>query len=361
MKHGGEIYSKELKDKIKLDFSVNINPYPCPESIYTALKSSLNHITKYPDATQSAFREAVAESINKTITVSNAITADNIVGGNGASELFSAIVSTVKPHKALLLAPSFYGYTHALFKEPDCELVSYPLTESSDFKLTDDFLNPITPDTDIIFLANPNNPTGQSVDPELMLSIVKRANDLGTTIVVDECFLNLSSNGESVKNLVNKYQNLFVVDAYTKLFSIPGVRVGFCVSCKENIDRLKTVLPEWNMSVFAQNAGVACAKELVNSDFQKKSVEMIEKERTFLINSLSKLSDDMLKIYPSDTNFILIKSGLDLYEICLSQGILIRNCSNFNELSKGYYRIAIKSHEENQELTTSILKHEFFD
>ncbi|WP_026652260.1 pyridoxal phosphate-dependent aminotransferase [Butyrivibrio proteoclasticus] len=348
MKHGGEIYSQELKNKIKQDFSVNINPYPCPGSVYTALKDSFDHIAEYPDAGQTAFRESVAERI------SNSINADNIVGGNGASELFSAIVSAIKPQRALLLAPSFYGYTHALLREPDCKVTTYPLREYNDFKLAEDFLDAITPDTDIIFLANPNNPTGQSVDPALMLRIVKRTNDLGATLVVDECFLNLSSKGESVKDLVNEFKNLFVVDAYTKLFSIPGVRVGLCISCKENIDRLKTVLPEWNMSVFAQNVGVACAKELAHSDFKKKSVEIIERERAFLINSLLELFPEKVTIYPSDTNFILIRSDLDLYEICLSQGILIRDCSNFEGLGKGYYRIAIKSHEDNKHLITAI-------
>lgn len=336
MKHGGEIHSQELINKIQQDFSVNINPYKCPESVYAALKESLDHIAEYPDGSQTAFREAVAESLG--------VTPDNIIGGNGASELFSCIVASIKPKKALLPAPSFYGYTHALLQEPGCNVTSHPLSEDENFRLTEDFLDAITPDIDIIFLANPNNPTGQAVDPELMTSIVKRANDLGTTLVVDECFLNLSSKGEAVKNLVNEYKNLFVVDAYTKLFSIPGVRVGYCVSCKENIDKLRTILPEWNMSVFAQNVGVACAKELMNSDFQRESVALIEKERASLIRLLAQISN--VKVYPSDTNFLLLKSDLNLHELFLKNGILIRDCSNFEVLVKGYYRIAVKSHAQ---------------
>ena len=179
----------------------------------------------------------------------------------------------------------------------------------------------------------------------------------GAALVADECFFRLSGKRDgddifvSARDYVIEYPNLFVVDAYTKLFSIPGVRVGFTITSAENAGKLRAFLPEWNLSVFAHRAGIKCAEIAKEGSFTKESLETIRREKAYLVHELERTG---IRTYQSDTNFILIKSDVDLYNRLLEQKILIRDCSTFDGLDKGYYRIAIKDHEANERLITAI-------
>ena len=345
MLHGGEIYDKE----IELDFSVSLNPCGCPDEVKRALSGAICDVDKYPDMNQRKFREAVAKA-EKTDP-------ENIIGGNGASELLAAVVNMIRPAKALLPVPSFYGYVHALSMATKCETVTYQLCEEKGFELDEAFVDAITDDIDLIIIGNPNNPTGKCIRKEVLEAVLKKCRETGTAIIVDECFFRLSDHGTSARAYLGSYDNLYVVDAYTKLFSIPGVRVGFCLSQPGNIKRLTRFLPEWNMSTFARAAGVACA-EIIAEDHAARNimtntVQTIKREREFLTTELSQLK---LQVFDSDTNFLLIRmQHIDLYHFLLSNHILIRNCSNFDGLTNGFYRIAVKDHESNKKLLQLLL------
>ncbi|SEK23836.1 Aminotransferase class I and II [Butyrivibrio sp. ob235] len=381
MLHGGEIYDKE----IKYDFSVNLNPNPCPDSVRQSLVDAIKQVDQYPDITQREFREKVAEAENKylaeeaslTRTKNNAnnesrnlnISPDMIIGGNGASELILAIIKMLQPKKVLLPIPSFYGYRHALKALNSTENNSENIVNSKDdntgqatgriivdeyllkpeeqFELKDDFIKNITNDTDAVILANPNNPTGRCVGENILEKIIRKCNETQTNLIVDECFLHLSTGAASAVKYLDRSDNLYIINAYTKLFSIPGVRIGYAISSEQNISRLKQCLPEWNMSIFAQKAGIACTNSLLDTNFEEESKALIKEEREKLIKVFSEKG---IRVYPSDTNYLLIKSDNNLYEKLLSKGILIRDCSNFKGLEEGFYRIAIKDSLSNCEL-----------
>ncbi len=351
MLHGGEIYDK----KIELDFSVNLNPNPCPEEVLSEIGNAATLVSNYPDILQQGFREAVADAESRLSAGNVRFTEENIVGGNGASELLMAITCMVRPGKALLPVPSFYGYEHVLKAGGECEIIHYPLQEN--FELREDFAEAITRDIDIVILGNPNNPTGRLISESVLVRIMDRCRETGTVLVVDECFFRLAGkrDGEgvsfSVRDHVYEYPGLFVVDAYTKFFSIPGVRVGFAVTSSENAGKLRGFLPEWNMSVFAIVAGRKCAEIAGEGSFIRDSLRIIEEEKEYLSQELSDLG---IKIYPSDTNYILIRCDKDLYGELLKQAVLIRDCSNFEGLDHGFYRVAVKDHESNERLIKAI-------
>ncbi|RKM59749.1 aminotransferase class I/II-fold pyridoxal phosphate-dependent enzyme [Butyrivibrio sp. CB08] len=349
MLHGGEIYDK----RIDLDFSVSLNPYPCPEEVKKALTGAVCDVDKYPDMDQRNFRQAVARA--------EGVDASCVIGGNGASELLSAIAMLLSPKKALLPVPSFYGYVHALGMVRECETATYQLSEDDDFELTMDFVGAITEDVDLVILGNPNNPTGRCVKKDVFEAVLKRCKEAGAAVLVDECFYKLSDGQSSARAYIGQYDNLYVVDAYTKLFSIPGVRVGSCLSQAANVERLRRFLPEWNMSAFAEAAGVACANILAAGtrpegsvdpaagsadNYIQKSLDMIREERSFLTSRLLKKG---IKVFYSDTNFVLLR-GSNLYEKLLDKHILIRDCATFEGLPEGYYRIAVKDHVSNERL-----------
>ena len=341
MLHGGEVYDKE----IELDFSVSLNPCGCPDEVKSALSGAICDADKYPDMTQRKFKETVARA--------ERFDPENIIGGNGASELISAIVNMLGPTKALLPVPSFYGYVHALTMAPQCEIATYQLREDKGFELDETFVDAITDDIDLLILGNPNNPTGKCIKTDVLEAVLKKCQQTGTALIVDECFFRLSDHGTSARDYLNRYDNLYIVDAYTKLFSIPGVRVGFCLSQPENIEKVRRFLPEWNMSVFAQAAGIACAKMLKDS-FTDRTAKVIRTEREYISSELEKFG---IKVFDSDTNFLLVRidnDHFDLYHLLLNNHILIRDGSTFDGLTDGFYRIAVKDHESNKRLKDAL-------
>jgi threonine-phosphate decarboxylase len=338
MIHGGYIYDHD----IAMDFSVNLNPLPIPDSVKDAMYQALSSVSCYPDPTQTSVRQSLAG----LHTVSLA----QILGGNGASELLFAIVSMLRPKKALLIQPGFFGYEHAL-SSVGCRISNYRLKEEDGFALTDDLIPYLEEKPDILFLTNPNNPTGKLIETDLLDRILSLCKAYRITVVLDECFYEMSSHPMDSKtryrDMLAAYPNLYILKAFTKLFRIPGIRSGYVLGQEENIKALRQHLPEWNMSVIAQNTAVACADCLLTTDYLLQTRRIIEEQRHFLQSKLTALG---FTVYDSQSSFLLLRSQRDLYKELLSRNVLIRDCSNFHGLSKGYYRIAVKDEKSNQAL-----------
>lgn len=341
MRHGGEIYNIIIKD----DFSVNLNPKGCPKAVSDAINRAVGMISNYPDLYQLSLRENIARLEN--------VSEDCVLGGNGASELIMGVVRLVNPKRALVLAPGFYGYEHCL-NSLDCHIDYYHLYEQSDvddYVLGDDFIERINEETDLVILGNPNNPTGRVIDEEVLDRIINRCEDTSTRLIVDECFLSLSDKGSSCVRYINSCDFVYVIKAFTKLLSIPGIRVGYILSDKKNILKLQKMLPEWNMSIIAQEAAISGAQYLSETDYIDESKALVSVQRTYLTDSLKEIG---IRTYASDANFILIYTDIPLYDRLLEKGILIRDASNFVGLTKGYYRIAVKDQVSNTRLIKAI-------
>ena len=338
--HGGDIYN----NKVNMDFSVNINPLGIPDTVKEAMSDALSYADRYPDIACSGLKKALAGYFTQQ---GCSIQSEDIIPGNGASELFMAIAHAIKPEKAVLLAPGFFGYEHVL-KAAGCDIRYFQLDEQSDFSpaaRTEALMDMLTDDTDIFFIANPNNPTGRLADSSFMKQIIKHCKEKHIYVVADECFMGFCEKNYSVLSLLCYYDNLIVVRAFTKLFAIPGVRLGYMVSKNDTVRRkVQSNLPEWNVSVLAQMAGEACIRK---SGYIKETSAYVGRQRRLLSDGLKKLG---FKVYKSDADFILFYSKLPLYDILLDKGILIRDCSNYVGLSGGYFRVAVKTYDENVRL-----------
>lgn len=338
--HGGDIYN----NKVNMDFSVNINPLGIPHSVKEAMSDALSYADRYPDMACSGLKKAISEYFTQQ---GCSIQSEDVIPGNGASELFMAIAHAIKPKKAVLLAPGFFGYEHVL-RAVGCDIGYFLLDEQSDFSPAarlDALMDMLTDDTDIFFIANPNNPTGYLADSTFMKQIIGHCKEKHIYVVADECFMGFCEKNYSVLSLLCDYDNLIVVRAFTKFFAIPGVRLGYML-CKNDAVRQKVQrnLPEWNVSVLAQMAGEACIME---SEYIKETASYVSRQRRLLSDGLKKLG---FKVYKSDADFILFYSKLPLYDILLNKGILIRDCSNYVGLSEGYFRVAVKTYDENVRL-----------
>ncbi len=338
--HGGDIY----RNRVKLDFSVNINPFGMPEPVKDCLFKAVEDCTLYPDMECGQLRCAVSK---RTGVDKNAI-----LCGNGASELFMAITHGLKPNSCVLPVPSFYGYQKAL-QAVGSRISYYPLREEDGFCIGEDIKAYLQKGVSMLFLTNPNNPVGNGLSHDFLLELLKWCRERDITTVVDECFIDFVEE-DGVRTLLSElecFENLILVQAFTKIYAMPGLRLGtlFCSNPMLQ-EKIREQLPEWNVSVLAQQAGIAALKQ---QKYVEKTVELVKRERVFLKEELEKLE---IFVYPGTANFLLLKTNLPLYEKLLNEGILIRDCSNFQGLEKGFYRVAVKQRDENLQLVRTIKK-----
>lgn len=332
--HGGDIYN----NKNKIDFSANINPLGLPRGVKMALMESIDKVIHYPDVGCDRLREKLA--------LTYGIEKDYFFCGNGAADIIFAITIALKPRKTIIMTPTFAEYEQAL-KAIGSRILYYQLKEEQGFQLSEEILKFLTSDIDMIFVCNPNNPTGEVIPKDLLLKMIEKCHENNIVIVVDECFNSFLENSKDISVIeeVNNYNNLIVINAFTKLYAMPGIRLGFGVISNRRIHEFidRSTQP-WNVSVLAQEAGIAALEQ---AEYVTKSMELIVEERRYLIRELEKLD---CSIYGSKANYVFFKSGNGLLKKCLDHNILIRDCSNFRGLEEGYYRIAVRTHEENKKL-----------
>lgn len=340
--HGGNIYGNE----IEYDFSVNLNPLGPPKSVQDALAAALNHVEEYPDPEYRELRRGLANYWQ--------LAEEQIVPGNGASELIPGIIRTLSPKNCMVTAPCYSGYETALnVAAPSCRIHRIPLRAEDDFTLPENTCQEIARvKPNLLILTNPNNPNGKRISANRLREIADACRMAGTVLLVDECFLALSGGDEDslIHCIRSEVLPAVVLRAFTKTFAIPGVRLGYAVCSALMAERIRRELPEWNLSVFAQYAGTAALEAAAGgtSGYLAASVEMIAREREYLTAELESLG---FRVFPSDANYILFQSrDRELHQKLLDKGILIRDCRDYHGLTAGFYRTAVRTHRENTAL-----------
>ena len=253
--HGGDVKGYALQYGRKpLDFSANVSPFGVPEGVKQAVMDSLAWGAEYPDPLCRELRQALGEHLG--------LPAEWILCGNGASDLLFRLAGAVKPKRALLTAPAFSEYEGAL-RPHQCQLDRFPLRAENGFCLTEEFLNWITPETDLIFLCQPNNPTGRTTDRALLLCILRRCRETKTILALDECFLDFVDMPEMLTMQGELEGNpLVIFRAFTKFYGMAGLRLGYCL-CGDRLllEKMSQSGPPWAVSSVAQAAGIAALKE----------------------------------------------------------------------------------------------------
>ena len=346
--HGGDIYSEKANEdgKNAIDFSANINPLGMPAGVRKALRGSIQDCLNYPDT----FCRRLVEKI----ALHHSVSQESIFVGNGAADVLFRLALALKPKRALLLAPTFSDYEKALLTV-DCNIEFYNLSEENDFCIQDDYLERITAGLDFIVICNPNNPTGQVTSRAMLLKIIEKCHTVGTKILIDECFMDFVDEEKdfSVVEYLSAYDNLIVLGAFTKIYAMPGVRLGYCLTNKASIiDACRESGQDWNVSTLAQAAGIAA---LQDRQYLEKTKEYIRTERAYLIENLTKLN---AKIYGSKANYIFFSlvQVANLPEKLRKEGFLIRECANYRNLGDNYFRIAVRKKTENKLLIKALRK-----
>lgn len=334
--HGGSYqYGKDL-----LDLSVNTNPYGPPDKVVELICKRATQIGGYPDYHQVQLKKNLANQWK--------VAKEQVLVGNGASDIFGGIFHGLQPKTVALFTPCFHGY-QKVCDMIGAKLVEIPLESEHQFQLEEKQLQQLTEEIDLLVVANPNNPTGQLVGKKQMQQLFEIAAKKQIVVVLDECFLDFCEKGTSSFFMDFHGAEVILVNAFTKSYALAGLRLGYGItSTKELAEQIAPHLAEWNVSYLAQEVGNFIFNWNKKEQFLTETREKLTPERVWLTEALTQMG---CLVYPSCCNFIMVyDEKLPWKEELLKQKILIRDLYWEMGQQKGFYRIAVRSLQENQRL-----------
>lgn len=338
--HGGDIYTAKelLQTEALVDFSSNINPFGVPHSVQHAIEDAIQNLSYYPDPFCREFRKALAQY--------HQVHPSHIVCGNGGADVIYRLIRAISPHRALVPVPTFSEYGEAL-EECGCTVNYWNMSDP--FLVTEALMKEMCSDTyDFLVLCNPNNPTGTLIAPELLCRILDLAKQKRIFVLLDVCFYDMAEKEMEthlMRIVSDQYPNLFLLKSMTKLYAIPGLRLGYGVCADtELVERVRTTGQPWSVSTLASAAGCAALKD---EAYRLHFLTFLKKERQYLYNGLHNLG---FRVWEPHANYLFfhVPGCNDLDRQLLHQHILLRHCENYRGLNAEYYRAAVRTHEENQ-------------
>lgn len=354
--HGSDLEKIEqiygIKKEDIISFSANVNPLGISPKLKDGIAANIDCITSYPDRDYVELRKCIAEYCNTET--------ENIIVGNGSTELISLFIQIEKASKALILGPTYSEYEREIALGGG-KSIYYPLREDNDFVLdVDHFISKLTEDIDMLVICNPNNPTGTAINNHDMRKILDACKECDIFVMVDETYVEFAENINEVSSVIltRTYSNIAILRGTSKFFAAPGLRLGYAIC--SNTDLMQTINQRkdpWTINSIAVVAG-----KLMFSD-----KEYIEKTRNLIASERNRLYDifnksDRFKAYWPHGNFMLLKileDGLtsqELFDRCIKEGLMIRDCSTFPYLGENYIRFCFMNPEDNDRLVTILMK-----
>jgi len=341
MTHGGnlrqlaQMAGKAEKDI--LDFSANLNPLGPPEWMQEMICAHGGALAHYPDPDCSALLEAVSERYGADLK--------EIIAGNGSSEILY-LLARAFGRRGIIPVPSYIDYARAC-RASDKPVTLLPMQESKGFRLDLQSLDSVLEGDEVVFIGQPNNPTGGFSSPECIRQLARRHDS--TLFVLDEAFADFV---EGLDRLTRRRpQNVVVLLSLTKIFAIPGLRLGCAVAESTVIERLRQMQPPWPVNTLAQAVGAAAVKD---QDYLDRARRYVTRQRSLLAREIEGIGN--FTVYPGSANFLLIRidhPAMDaqiLAQRLLSQGIAVRTCNDFAGLDPRFFRIAVRTEPENLRL-----------
>ena len=346
-KHGGNL--RELASSIGLresdicDFSANINPLGPPAWLRSVISRAVDSVVNYPDGNCKKLASTIAENFS--------VAHEEVLVANGSAEIIGVIPRALSLKRAVIPVPAYNDY------EAACELAAMSIeklhmTSNEGFALDLNALECSIKGGELVFIANPNNPTGLSIGANKLREFAKKHND--TVFVIDEAFIDFVVDEQSF--ISDRPTNVIVLRSMTKFYAIPGLRLGFAVADEKLIEQIRKYIAPWPVNVFAQEVG---RRAIDDKHYTSKTIETVTSNRQWLYEELSKING--LYVYPGQANFLLVEiSNANINAAILANKLLdkdriaIRVCDNFDGLDKNYFRVAVKTQDDNHRLVEAI-------
>ena len=339
--HGGDwagLAARYGAETPLLDCSANVSPLGLPAGVAAALSGWVTRCSRDPDPLCRALSGAIGEA--------EGVPAGWVLCGNGAADLIWRAALALKPARALVTAPTFAEYQAAL-EAAGCRVEAFRLEEKKDFVLDESFLDALEPGVGMVFLCEPNNPTGRNSPRPLLERSLARCRAIGAVLVVDECFGDFLEDpaAHTLKGCLGAYPNLVILKAFTKIYGMAGVRLGYLLGSDEYLlARLRRAGQPWAVSTPAQEAGLAALKE---TEYVRQVRALIAQERPVLAAGLRALG---CRVVEGEANYPLFRCETPLIEPLRQRGILLRSCGNYEGLDDAWYRTAVRTGPENARL-----------
>jgi threonine-phosphate decarboxylase len=326
-----------------LDFSASINPLGYSPALKEAIIKNFDSVLNYPDMDSFDLVSGLSRYHD--------IGEDHIMVGNGSTEFMYSIPQAFKPEKALIVTPAFSEYEKGLgvvgadvnyFQTDENRMFSVDISSLCS-RLEEGF--------DILYFCNPANPTGVLTSRTELLTLIAHAQKAGVLSVVDEAFIDFVEE-ESVKREILEFSNLILLRSMTKFFGVPGLRIGYVMAAPSHIAEIKEKRIPWSVNALVQTAAV---KALADRHYIMETRDFVSHERDVLRHALNGIPG--LEAFEGAANFLFVsidpRVGLTSTELrnrLEPEGILIRDCSNFEGLNDRYFRVAVKRHDQNMVL-----------
>ncbi len=353
--HGSDLEKIEkiygIKQENITSFSANVNPLGISFLLKETLSSKIDAITSYPDREYTSLRKCIANYVS--------IDYNNIIVGNGSTELISLFIQIRKPKKALMIGPTYSEY------EREVSLGGgrthyYRLKEEDNFTLDIEDLNKsLNQDVDLLVICNPNNPTSSVITRKEMRKILDTCKQKGIYVMVDETYVEFDTNMEELTSipLTEYYNNVIILRGTSKFFAAPGLRLGYAVC--GNKDLITEIVQRQNPWTISTLAAIAGEIMFTDHNYMIQTKELINRERERILSKLN--TCPFIKVFPAHANFVLIKvlrddvTSEDLFSATIQKGLMIRDCSNFPFLDNHYIRFCFMSPDKNDELVDTLL------
>ena len=354
--HGSDLEKIEsiygIKKENIISFSANVNPLGVSPLLRASLSEKIDAITSYPDREYTSLRKCIAEYCQTDY--------ENIIVGNGSTELISLFIQIEHPKKALVIGPTYSEYEREIALGGGTTLY-YPLKEKDDFALdVEDFVAQLNESIDLLVICNPNNPTSSCITRKAMRRILDVCKQYDIYVMVDETYVEFAENMAEIDSipLTNYYNNIVILRGTSKFFAAPGLRLGYAITGNRDlIKAINTRKNPWTINSLAVVAGETMFKDTAYIEATK---QLISSERERCYQALAASPD--YKVYKPSGNFMLAKivnenlTSEYLFDKAIREGMMIRDCSTFPFLDNKFIRFCFMNPEDNTRLLKCLLE-----
>ncbi|MGD0153510.1 MAG: threonine-phosphate decarboxylase CobD [Thermacetogeniaceae bacterium] len=344
-RHGGDIVSAAARFGIDpgafVDFSVNTNPLGPPPEIAGLLRDAASLAAVYPEPDSGALREAAGAYYG--------VAPEQIIAANGAVELIYLLAQVQRPRTVLIPGPTFEEYEIAC-RLWGATIKHLYLSPGQGFLPRLPHLVRAARGTDLVWICNPNNPTGARLPAGILKPFLSYCREQGIFLVIDESFLLFDPDWRQLTCIPEAVTGggILVIQSLTKFFGVPGLRVGCGIGSRDVIAGLARCQPPWQVNGLAQAAARA---SFAAGEYARQTRLLVAQERDFLATSLGELRL-VRQVYPSAANFLLLElrppaTAPAVWKQLAQRGVLVRDCSNFGWLGDRFVRVAVKDHDQN--------------
>lgn len=344
-----EAYYHVPKETI-IGFGANVNPLGISPRIKSELAGHLDAISSYPDRDYKKLCQAISDYTGANV--------EDIMVGNGCTELISLFISTISPSQTLILGPTYSEYEHALKKiGGNCEY--YMLPQEKDFQISaDDLCNALTDKYHLFIMCNPNNPTSSAFSESDLRQVLEHCLEHNIFVLIDETYAEFAPSKVSVSAipLVPEFEELLILRGTSKFFAAPGLRLGYAITQNHPLmEQMKENQDPWSTNSLAEVAGCVMFSD---TKYINRTRDLINNQRNKILSTMS--SWNSVKVYPAMANFILVqilKPGVTsemVFEHCIKKGLMIRDCNTFRGLDGEFFRFCIMLPEDNRRLLQAL-------